>query len=71
MIDDINFTKYSNNEIFKNLYKSNKIFDEEIEDTNQIIFRIPKNLNKIDNLILCYDAHYPRKHRNYCHLASF
>ena len=56
MIGDINFTKYSNNEIFKNLYKSNKIFDEEIEDTNQIIFRIPNNLNKIDNLILCYDG---------------
>ena len=32
------------------------MYDEEIEDTNQIIFRIPKNLNKIDNLILCYDG---------------
>ena len=56
MIDDINFTKYSKNKIFKNLYKSNEIFDEEIEDTNQIIFRIPKDLTKIDNLILCYDG---------------
>ncbi len=56
MIDGINFTKYSRNKIFKNLYKSNEIFDEKIEDTNQIIFRIPKDLTKIDNLILCYDG---------------
>jgi predicted alpha/beta superfamily hydrolase len=56
MIDDINFTKYSKNKIFKNLYKSNEIFDEEIEDTNQIIFRVPKDLTKIDNMILCYDG---------------
>ena len=56
MIDGINFTKYSKNKIFNNLYKSNEIFDEEIKDTNQIIFRIPKDLTKIDNLILCYDG---------------
>ena len=35
MVDDINFIKYSNNKIFKNLYKSNEIYDEEIKDIEE------------------------------------
>ena len=48
MIDDINFTKYSKNKIFKNLYKSNQIYDE-IEETDRFTI-VP--IDSLDNLKL-------------------
>ena len=50
MTANITFSKYSEDKEFNNLYISNKIMDEIIEDSNNIIFRVPENLEKIDNL---------------------
>ena len=52
MTANITFSKYSEDKEFNNLYISNKIMDETLEESNNIIFRVPENLEKIDNLIL-------------------
>ena len=56
MTANITFSKYSEDKEFNNLYISNKIMDEILEESNNIIFRVPENLEKIDNLILCFDG---------------
>ena len=52
----ITFSNYSDDKDFKNLFTSNEIFDEQISETNKILFRIPNELTHIDNLILTYDG---------------
>ena len=47
MDSNITFSKYSIDEKYKNLYTSNEILDNNIEDVNKIIFRIPKDIKKI------------------------
>ena len=56
MDSNITFSRYSIDEKYKNLYTSNEILDNNIEDVNKIIFRIPKDIKKIDNIILSYDG---------------
>ncbi len=56
MNQHISFSKYSDDKNFKNLFKSNEIFDEQINETNKILFRIPNDFLHIDNLILTYDG---------------
>ena len=56
MTANITFSKYSEDREFNNLYISNKIMDEILEESNNIIFRVPENLERIDNLILCFDG---------------
>ena len=56
MTANITFSRYSEDKEFNNLYVSNKIMDEILEESNNIIFRVPENLEKIDNLILCFDG---------------
>ena len=56
MNQHISFSKYSNDKNFKNLFTSNEIFDEQINETNKILFRIPNDFLHIDNLILTYDG---------------
>ena len=56
MRSNITFSKYSEDKEFHNLYISNKIMDEVLEETNNIIFRVPENIEKIDNLMLCFDG---------------
>ena len=56
MRTNIAFSRYSEDKEFNNLYISNKILDEILEESNNIIFRVPENLEKIDNLILCFDG---------------
>ena len=56
MNQQISFSNYSDHKDFKNLFTSNEIFDEQISETNKILFRIPNDLSYIDNLILTYDG---------------
>ena len=56
MNQHISFSNYSNDKDFKNLFTSNEIFDEQINEKNKILFRIPSNFSHIDNLILTYDG---------------
>ena len=56
MNQHISFSNYSDDKDFKNLFTSNEIFDEEISQTNKILFRIPNDFSQIDNLILTYDG---------------
>ena len=56
MNQHISFSNYSDDKDFKNLFTSNEIFDEQISETNKILFRIPNDLSHIDNLILTYDG---------------
>ena len=56
MNQHISFSNYSDVKDFKNLFKSNEIFDEQISETNRILFRIPNDFSQIDNLILTYDG---------------
>ena len=56
MNQEISFTNYSDDKDFKNLFTSNEIFDEQISETNKILFRIPNDFSQIDNLILTYDG---------------
>ena len=56
MNQHISFSNYSDDKDFKNLFSSNEIFDEQINEKNKILFRIPSNFSHIDNLILTYDG---------------
>ena len=56
MNQHISFSNYSDDKNFKNLFTSNEIFDEQINEKNKILFRIPSNFSHIDNLILTYDG---------------
>ena len=56
MNQHISFSNYSDDKDFKNLFTSNEIFDEQINETNKILFRIPSDFLHIDNLILTYDG---------------
>ena len=56
MNQHISFSNYSDDKDFKNLFTSNEIFDEQINEKNKILFRIPSNFSHIDNLILTYDG---------------
>ena len=56
MNQHISFSNYSDVKDFKNLFTSNEIFDEQISETNRILFRIPNDFSQIDNLILTYDG---------------
>ena len=52
----ISFTNYSDDKNFKNLFISNEIFDEQINEKNKILFRKPDDFSHIDNMILTYDG---------------
>jgi len=56
MDQHISFSKYSDDKDFKNLFTSNEIFDEQINEKNKILFRTPCDFSHIDNLILSYDG---------------
>ena len=56
MNQHISFSNYSDDKDFKNLFTSNEIFDEQINEKNKILFRIPSDFLHIDNLILTYDG---------------
>jgi len=56
MNQHIAFSNYSDNKDFKNLFTSNEIFDEQINEKNKILLRIPGDFSHIDNLILTYDG---------------
>ena len=56
MDQHISFSKYSDDKDFKNLFTSNEIFDEQINEKNKILLRTPCNFSHIDNLILSYDG---------------
>ena len=56
MNQHVSFSNYSDDRDFKNLFISNEIFDEQISETNKILFRIPNDFSQIDNLILTYDG---------------
>ena len=56
MNQHISFTNYSDDKNFKNLFISNEIFDEQINEKNKILFRKPDDFSHIDNLILTYDG---------------
>ena len=56
MNQHISFTNYSHDKNFKNLFISNEIFDEQINEKNKILFRKPGDFSHIDNLILTYDG---------------
>ena len=42
MNQHISFSNYSDDKDFKNLFTSNEIFDEQINEKNKILFRIPR-----------------------------
>ena len=56
MNQHISFSNYSDDKDFKNLFTSNEIFDEQINEKNKILFRLPSDFSHIDNLILTYDG---------------
>ena len=56
MDQHISFSKYSDDKDFKNLFTSNEIFDEQINEKNKILLRTPCDFSHIDNLILSYDG---------------
>ena len=56
MNQHISFSNYSDDKNFKNLFISNEIFDEQINEKNKILFRKPGDFSHIDNLILTYDG---------------
>jgi len=56
MDQHISFSNYSDDKNFKNLFISNEIFDEQINEKNKILFRKPDDFSHIDNLILTYDG---------------
>jgi predicted alpha/beta superfamily hydrolase len=56
MNQHISFTNYSDDKNFKNLFISNEIFDEQINEKNKILFRKPDDFSHIDNMILTYDG---------------
>ena len=56
MDQHISFSKYSDDKDFKNLFTSNEIFDEQINEKNKILLRTPCDFSNIDNLILSYDG---------------
>ena len=56
MNQNISFLNYSDDEDFNNLFTSNEIFDEKINEKNKILFRTPGDFSRIDNLILTYDG---------------
>ena len=56
MDQHISFSKYSDDKDFKNLFTSNEIFDEQINEKNKILLRTPCDFSYIDNLILSYDG---------------
>ena len=56
MDQHISFSKYSDDKDFKNLFTSNEIFDEQINEKNKILLRTPSDFSHIDNLILSYDG---------------
>tara|TARA_B100002019_G_scaffold597_1_gene478 strand:+ start:143 stop:970 length:828 start_codon:yes stop_codon:yes gene_type:complete len=56
MNQNISFLNYSDDKYFNNLFTSNEIFDEKINEKNKILFRTPGDFSHIDNLILTYDG---------------
>ena len=56
MDQHISFSNYSDDKDFKNLFTSNEIFDEQINEKNKILLRTPCDFSHIDNLILSYDG---------------
>ncbi len=56
MDQHISFSKYSDDKDFTNLFTSNEIFDEQINEKNKILLRTPCDFSHIDNLILSYDG---------------
>ena len=56
MNQQISFSNYSDDKDFKNLFTSNEIFDEQINEKNKILLRTPCDFSHIDNLILSYDG---------------
>ena len=56
MNQQISFSNYSDDNDFKNLFTSNEIFDEQINEKNKILLRMPADSSHIDNLILTYDG---------------
>ena len=56
MNQNISFLNYSDDKDFNNLFTSNEIFDEKINEKNKILFRTPGDFSRIDNLILTYDG---------------
>ena len=56
MDQHISFSKYSDDKDFTNLFTSNEIFDEQINEKNKILLRMPGDFSHIDNLILTYDG---------------
>ncbi len=56
MNQHITFSNYSDAKDFKNLFTSNEIFDEQINEKNKILLRMPGDFSHIDNLILTYDG---------------
>jgi len=52
----VDFSTYSQEEKFNNLYLSEEIFDEELKDSNKILVRTPNPQKPISDIVLSFDG---------------
>jgi len=52
----VDFSIYSQEEKFNNLYLSEEIFDEELKDSNKILVRIPNLQKPISDVMVSFDG---------------
>ena len=52
----VDFSIYSQEEKFNNLYLSEEIFDEELKDSNKILVRIPNLQQPISDVMVSFDG---------------